>query len=156
VSPVEQIMCKHYAHKANNHNNITHLHILTLLCNKHTYQSSGWEASGSGIYSGPSSSHPSGFTALGSVILSGASSSLQTHHNYYNTSNYCVPYQSSGFTADGSGILGNIIRKALQDLCHWLFSFIPITGLFIFRIINLLGWVNRWSVVSSVMVNTWY
>ena len=53
-----------------------------------THQSSGMVASGSGTYSGPSSSQPSGFTALGSGILAGAFSS-----------------QSSGFTALGSGIL---------------------------------------------------
>jgi len=52
------------------------------------YQSSGVVASGSGMYSGPSSSQFSGLTASGSGILAGASSS-----------------QSSGFVASGSGIL---------------------------------------------------
>ena len=53
-----------------------------------SYQSSGSSASGSGMNSGPSSSHPSGLTASGSGILGGASSS-----------------QSSGLEAVGSGIL---------------------------------------------------
>ena len=59
-----------------------------------THQSSGMVASGSSMYSGPSSIHPSGLTASGSSILGGASSS-----------------QSSGLTASGSGILQATTRE---------------------------------------------